>query len=105
MVELVALVPPRSSVSPGAGNEGQKAIKPRKRAKKVEEGYVGQAGGFDRDMDAPAIRRDHHGDEATISTIRPAQWGLRCEGAAGGPAACRQSSRDRAFVNRPPMVC
>jgi hypothetical protein len=78
VVELVALAPPRSSVSPGAGNEPKQAIKPRKRAKKVEEGYVSQAGGFDRNMDAPAICRDHHGDGTAISLIDPAQGGLHC---------------------------
>jgi hypothetical protein len=76
LVELVALVPPCPSVSPGAGNEPEKAIKPRKRAKKIEERYVGQAGWLERDVDAPAIRRDRDGDGATISTIQPAQGGL-----------------------------
>jgi hypothetical protein len=72
----VALAPPCSSVSPGAGNKPKKAIKPRKRVKKIEEGYVGQARGFDRNMDTPPIGRDHHGDGATILTIEPAQVGL-----------------------------
>ena len=42
----LALVPPRSSVlPPGAGNEPKKPIKARKRAKKREERYVGEAVG------------------------------------------------------------
>ena len=77
LVELVALAPPCPSVSPGAGNEPKKAIKPRKRAKKIEERYVGQAGRLDRDMHAPTIRRHDDGDCAAVSAIEPAQWGLR----------------------------
>jgi hypothetical protein len=78
VVELVALVPPWSSASPGAGNEPKKAIKPRKRAKQVEEGYVGEAGGFDRNVDAAAIGRDHHGDGSAVTSIEPAQVSLHC---------------------------
>ena len=76
VVELVALAPPCSSVSPGAGNEPKKAIKPRKRAKKGEEGYVAKAARIDRNMDTPAIGRDQHGDGASVSTIQPAQLDL-----------------------------
>jgi hypothetical protein len=75
LVELVALAPPCPSVSPGAGNKPKKAIKPRKRAKNVEERYVGQAGWVDRDMHAAAIRRHDDGDCAAVSTIEPAQEG------------------------------
>ena len=74
---LAALVPPCPSVPPGAGNKPKKAIKPRKRAKKVEERYVGETGGFDRHVDAPAIRRDDDGDLATDSGVEPAQSGLQ----------------------------
>jgi hypothetical protein len=28
-------------------------------------------------MDAPTVRRDHHGNRAAISTIQPAQLGLQ----------------------------
>ena len=35
---LAALVPPRPSVPPGAGNQPKKAVKPRKREEKVEKG-------------------------------------------------------------------
>jgi hypothetical protein len=76
MVALAALVPPCPSVPPGAGNKPKKAIKPRKRAKNVEEGYVG---GTDRHMDAAAIRRHDDGDLASISGTEPAQWGLHVE--------------------------
>jgi hypothetical protein len=76
LVELVALAPPCTSVSPGAGNEPKKAIKPRKGEEKVEERYTGQAGGIDRDMDAPTIRRHDDGDCTVLSPVEPAQWGL-----------------------------
>src|SRR5439155_14886800 len=73
LVELAALAPLRSSVSPGAGNEPKKAIKPRKRAKKLEEGYVGEAGGFDWQMHSPSISRHDDSDGgAAVSTIEPA---------------------------------
>jgi hypothetical protein len=45
--------------------------------KDVEEGYIGQADGIDRDVDAPAIRRDDDGDLAAISGVEPAQSGLQ----------------------------
>jgi hypothetical protein len=61
----VALVPPCPSVPPGAGNEPKKATKPRKRAKKVEKGYVGGMR-IDRQMHAAAVSRDHHGDGAVL---------------------------------------
>ncbi len=64
---LAALVSPCPSVPPGAGNEPKKAIKPRKRAKKIEERYAGETGRVDRDMDAAAIRRHDDGDLAAIS--------------------------------------
>ena len=73
VVALAALVPPCPSVPPGAGNKPKKAVKPRKRAKKVEEGYVG--GGIDRHVHAAAIRRHDDGDLAAIPA-EPAQWGL-----------------------------
>jgi hypothetical protein len=63
---LAALVPPCPSVPPGAGNKPKKATKPRKRAKKVEKGYVGGVG-IDRQVDAAAVRRDHHGDGAALA--------------------------------------
>jgi hypothetical protein len=63
---LAALVPPCPSVPPGAGNEPKKATKPRKRAKKVEKGYVGGMR-IDRHVDAAAVRRDHHGDGAALA--------------------------------------
>jgi len=72
----VSLVAPCPSVPPGAGNETKKAIKPRKRAEKVEERYVGQAGLIDRHVDAPTIRGDGHGDPAAILGSEPAQCGL-----------------------------
>ena len=62
----LALVPPRSSVlPPGAGNEAKKAIKPRKRAKKREEGYVDETGGLDR-----AHGRGDHPPSTTTATRR-----------------------------------
>ena len=76
VVALAALVPPCPSVPPGAGNKPKKAIKPRKRAKNVEEGYVG---GIDRQMHAAAIRRHDDGDLASILGTEPAQWGLHVE--------------------------
>jgi len=73
----LAPVPPRSAVlPPGAGNEPKKAIKPRKRAKKIEEGYVGETGLADRHVNAPSVRRDHDGDLATILSIETSQCGL-----------------------------
>jgi hypothetical protein len=73
----LALVLPRSSVlPPGAGNEPKKAIKPRKRAKEFEEGYVDETGLSDRHMDASSVRRDHDGDSATILSIETTQCGL-----------------------------
>jgi hypothetical protein len=73
----LALGPPRSSVlPPGAGNEPKKAIKPRKRAKKIEEGYVVETGLPDRQVHAPSVRRDHDGDLATILSIETTQCGL-----------------------------
>jgi hypothetical protein len=83
LVELVVLAPPCPSVSPGAGNEPKQAIKPRKRAKKVEERYAGQAGRLERDVDAPTIGRHDDGDNAAVSTIEPAQGGLRVWPACG----------------------
>jgi hypothetical protein len=77
LVELVALASPYPSVSPGAGNEPKKAIKPRKRAKKIEERYVGQTGRIERDVHAPTISRHDDSDNAAVSTIEPAQSGLR----------------------------
>jgi len=62
----VALVPPCPSVPPGAGNELKKPTKARKRAKKVEKGYVGGVR-IDRHVDAAAVRRDHHGDGAALA--------------------------------------
>jgi hypothetical protein len=73
---LAALVPPCPSVPPGAGNQPKKAIKSRKRAKKIEERYVGQPGRIDRDMDAATVRRDDDGDLAASSGFEPAQSGL-----------------------------
>jgi hypothetical protein len=64
---LAALVPPCPSVPPGAGNKPKKATKPRNRAKKVEERYVGRPGGVDRQVHAAAVRRDDDGDLAAIS--------------------------------------
>jgi hypothetical protein len=77
---LAALVPPCPSVPPGAGNQPKKAIKPGKRAKKIEERYVAQAGGIDRDMHAAAVRRDDDGDLAASSGLEPAQSGLHVFG-------------------------
>ena len=74
---LAALAPPCSSVPPGAGNKPKKATKPRNRAKKFEERYVRQTRGFDRHVDAPAIRRGDDGDLATDSGVEPAQSGLQ----------------------------
>jgi hypothetical protein len=83
---LVALGPPCPSVPPGAGNKPKKATKPRNRAKEIEEGYVGETGGIDGDMHAPAVRRDDDGDLAAMSGLEPAQVGLH---------VCRpQGSRD-----------
>ena len=73
---LRALVPPRSSVPPGAGNKAEKAIKPRKRAKQVEEGYVEEAGRLDGHVDATTIVRDDDGDASTILPIETTQAGL-----------------------------
>lgn len=73
---LVALVPPCPSVPPGAGNKPKKELKPGKRAQDLDEGYVGQTHGIDRDVHAPAIRRDDDGDLAAISGLEPAQSGL-----------------------------
>jgi hypothetical protein len=73
----LAPVPPRSSVlPPGAGNEAKKAVKPRKRAKQGEEGYVGKAGRLDGHMDVSSVRRDHDGDLGTILAIETTQAGL-----------------------------
>jgi len=71
---LAALVPPCPSVPPGAGNKPKKAIKPRKRAKNVEERYAGR---IDRQVHAAAIRRHDDGDLAAISGTEPAQSGLQ----------------------------
>jgi hypothetical protein len=79
---LAALVPPCPSVPPGAGNQPKKAAKPRERAKKVEEGYIGWTGRIDRHVHASAVGRDHHGDRAALTGLEPAQSGLQC-GAAG----------------------
>jgi hypothetical protein len=89
LVELAALVPPCPSVSPGAGNKPKNAIKPRKRAKKVEEGYVGQAGRLERDMHAPAIGRHDDSDCAAVPTIKPAHRASGQVHLRGGPAAFR----------------
>ena len=73
----LASVPPRSSVlPPGAGNELKQPIKPRKRSKQVEEGYVWEEGRFDGHMDTSSVRRDHDGDLATILSIETTQCGL-----------------------------
>ena len=98
VIALAALVPPWPSVPPGACNEPKKPIKPRKRAKKIEEGYVGQAERLDGDMHAPAICRRDDSDPAAIPGDEPAQCGLHVAQRAT-PAACRQSSRDRVLVN------
>src|SRR4029077_11318160 len=73
---LAALVPPCPSVPPGAGNQPKKAAKPRKRQEKVEEGYVRRRR-IDRDVQAPAIRRDDDGDLAACARFEPAQSGLQ----------------------------
>ncbi len=77
MVELVALAPACPSVSPGAGNKPKKAIKPRNRAKKIDERYAGQAVRLERHMDTPTIGRHDDGDCAAVSAIEPAHSGLR----------------------------
>jgi hypothetical protein len=94
-VELVALAPPCPSVSPGAGNKPKQAIKPRKRAKKIEERYVGQAGRLERDMDTPAIGRHDDGNGSAVSTIEPAHRASGQVDLRVNPAAFRQSSIDR----------
>ena len=86
----VATVPPRSSVlPPGAGNEPKKPIKARKRAKKREERYVGEALVVDRHMDAAAIRRDDDGDATAILAIETAQGGLQVAIADPRPGSVR----------------
>ena len=104
VIALAALVPPCPSVPPGAGNEPKKPIKPRKRAKKIEEGYVGHAERFDGDVHAAAIRRRNDSDPAAIPGIEPAQCGLHVVQRAN-PAACRQFSRDRILVNHDTKKC
>ena len=86
---LAALVPPCPSVPPGAGNKPKKAIKPQKRAKQRDEGYVGEPVRLDRHMDAAAIRRDDDGDAAAVLSIEAAQVGLRRANAARGYRAVR----------------
>jgi len=75
----LASVPPSSSVlPPGAGNKPEKAVQPKEeRAKKSEERYVDQARAFDRHVHATAVRRDHDGDAATISSVELTQVDLR----------------------------
>ena len=86
----LAPVPPRPSVlPPGAGNKPKKAIKPQKRAKQRDEGYVGEPVRLDRHMDAAAIRRDDDGDAAAVLSIEAAQVGLRRANAARGYRAVR----------------
>ncbi len=104
VIALAALVPPCPSVPPGAGNEPNKPIKPWKRAKKIEEGYVGHAERFDGDVHAAAIRRRDDSDPAAIPSIEPAQCGLHIAQRAN-PAACRQSIRDLVLVNRTSAMC
>jgi hypothetical protein len=72
----VLLVAPCPSVPPGADDKPEKAIKPRKRAKNIEERYIGETDRVDRDVDAPTIGRDRDGDLAATSGFEPAQSGL-----------------------------
>ena len=55
-------------------------------------------------MDAPAVRRDHHGNGSTVSTVHPAQLGLHATLRRPIRLRSGQSSRDRPLVNRPPKV-
>ena len=75
---LAALVPPRSSVlPPGAGNEAKKAIElEEKRAKNAEEGYVDEAGGPQRELNAATVARQSDDDVAAIPSFKPTQHAL-----------------------------
>ena len=70
VVASVATVPPPSSVlPPGAGNEAEKASKTKpERAKKLKHGYICLGRISDRQVNAPALRRDDDGDEAARPT-------------------------------------
>jgi hypothetical protein len=105
VVALAALVPPRPSVPPGAGNEAEKAIKPEsKGAEDGAQGYI-DAFGFDGHLDAPTVRRHDDDDGAAIPTIEQTHAVSRsaCD-RERVPAVSGKSSRDRQVVNRCPMV-
>ena len=70
----LAPVPPRASVlPPGAGNEPKKPIKARERAKKGEEGYVGERSARSGTWTRRPSRRHDDGDAAAILAIELAQ--------------------------------
>jgi hypothetical protein len=74
-----ASVPPSSSVlPPGAGNKAEKAVQPKEeRAKKPDERYVDETLAFDRNLDAPTVRRHGDDDALAIPTFEVTQSGLR----------------------------
>src|SRR6266550_4526534 len=75
----LASVPPSSSVlPPGADNKPEKAVQPEEeRAKKSGKRYIDKARALDRHVHAAAVRRDHDGDAATISSVELTQVDLR----------------------------
>jgi hypothetical protein len=88
-MRLAPVLPRPSVLPPGAGNELKKPIEAQQRAKKREEGYVGETARLDRHMDAATVRRHDDGDLALILPIELAQDGLRSAVAARRRRAVR----------------